>query len=217
MGIDRARGRIRIVAPDLAQQLARKDPRVVPILSSELPGLAGDGKFIGMSLEPEPCLYVSVDDDIAYPPDYVARLRAGLRAWSQRAVVGFHGSILHRPLESYRKDRTKFSLDSRLNSRRVVDVLGCGTVMFDTAFLNFDVRGWPQVNKNDLYLAIEATRAGLPLVCLAREKHFLRPLETEQPDSIFAALKRDDSQETMLALELQALQGQHGLCRGGSL
>jgi hypothetical protein len=192
----------------------RQHPQVVPILSSEVPGLAGDGKFLGMSRELEPCLYLTVDDDIAYPPDYVVKLRAGLEAHHQPVVVGYHGSILHRPLKSYLHDRTVLFFGAGLDRSRVVDVLGAGTVMFDTGVLNFDVRSWSQVNKNDLYLAMEAAKAKLPLICLARDEGFLRPIEAEQPDSIFAALKKDDSQETILAIQLQGLQARNGLSHG---
>ena len=48
------------------------DPRVVPIFASEQPGLGGDGKYLGLLQESQPCFYVGVDDDIVYPPDYVA-------------------------------------------------------------------------------------------------------------------------------------------------
>ena len=59
--------------------------------------------------ETKPCLYVTVDDDIKYPPSYVSTLRAQLEAEKGRAVVGIHGSILHRSLRSYRCDREIFS------------------------------------------------------------------------------------------------------------
>jgi hypothetical protein len=151
-----------------------------------------------------------VDDDIAYPPDYVAKLCAGLRAPGRPAVVGYHGSILHRPLKSYRQNRTVLFFGSALDQAKVVDVLGSGTVMFDTADLNFDVRVWPKVKQDDLCVAMEAAKARLPLICLARHRGFLRPLETNQLDSLYAALQKDDSQATMLAVELQNFETRNG-------
>jgi hypothetical protein len=187
-------------------EAARNHPRVVPIFSSEFPGLASDGKFAGMYHETEPCLYLTVDDDIEYPPNYVCTLRTQLEAEKGRAVVGYHGSLLHRSLKSYRYDRRFFFFGNGLDQSVIVDVLGTGTTMFDTALLKFDFRRWQHVNRNDLYFAIEAAKVGIPLICLAREHGFLRPIATEQADSIFARLKIDDSRETMLAIELQRLR-----------
>jgi hypothetical protein len=98
-----------------------------------------------------------------------------------------------------------------------VDVLGTGTMMFDTAFLKFDFRRWQHVNRNDLYFALEAAKAEIPLICIARERGFLRPIATEQADSIFARLKIDDSWETMLAIELQGLRSKTNQCHGSTL
>jgi hypothetical protein len=188
---------------------ARNDSRVVPILRREAPSLAGNGKFLGMTRESEPCLYLGVDDDIAYPPNYVAKLRAGLEAQGRPAVVGFHGVLLPGPFKSYLRDRTVFFFASGLDQTKEVDALGTGTVMFSTGDLNFDVRMWPHINKNDLCLAREAVKAKLPLICLAREENFLCPLEREQADSIYAALKKDDRLATILAIELMALKSRH--------
>jgi len=181
---------------------ARNNPRVVPILSTELPGLASDGKFAGIYREMVPALYLGLDDDIEYPPEYVFTLRAQLEARGGRAVVGYHGSLLHTPFRSYCYDRTVYSFGSALDNSRQVDVLSTGTVMFDLAELRFDVRGWSRTG-NDLHFATEAQKRGLPLVCLAHPANFLRPIEVEQTDSSFPGLKMDDSRETILAIELR--------------
>jgi hypothetical protein len=186
--------------------LVKNDSRVVPILSSEAPGFASDGKFLGLGREFQPCLYLGVDDDIEYPPDYVVTLHNALRAANGPAVVGYHGSILNRAVKSYRSDRTVLFFGHEMSQPRAVDVLGTGTVMFDTAHLNFDVRTWSCVNKNDLFFAIEATKAGVPLICLPRDANYLRPLATAQSDSLYVILTKDDSQETLLANELLEIQ-----------
>lgn len=187
---------------------AKDDPRITSILSAQMPGLHGNGKFIGLLLDPSDCLYLGTDDDIAYPPDYVSRLRAGLVACSGRAIVGYHGCVFARPFVSYRQSRRVRSFDQGLDRTRPVDLLGSGTVMFDTRALRFDVREWADVNVVDLNLAIEAAKARLPLVCLERAHGYIRPLATDQPDSVYTALKRDDSRQTGLAMHLQALRAQ---------
>jgi hypothetical protein len=188
--------------------VARNDPRVIPIFSRDEPGLAGNGKFLGLIREQQPCFYIGVDDDIIYPRNYVARLAAALAAHGSRAVVGVHGATLNRPLCSYLRDRKVLHFSNELESAQAVDVLGTGTIMFDTAILKFDARRWSQLGMADLRMAIEAWKIGLPMICVARPKGFLLPLEEGQSDSIFAASKRNDSGKTSLALELQALRAE---------
>ena len=187
-------------------EAARHDARIIPIFSRDEPGLAEGGKFLGLERETENCFYATVDDDILYPPNYVTRLAARLRAHGSRAVVGVHGSVLHRPLASYNRDRDLFHFTGELKFEQTVDVLGSGTIIFDTAVLRFDVRRWPHINMSDLDVAIEAAKSRLPMICVARKRNFLQALGNEQPDSIYSAMTRDDLRQTSRALELLALR-----------
>jgi hypothetical protein len=74
--------------------------------------------------------------------------------------------------------------------------------MFSSGALQFDVRKWPFENMVDLGLALEAARAGLPMVCAARDQDSVLLLGSNQKDSIRTALKKDDSRQTELAREL---------------
>jgi hypothetical protein len=183
-------------------QAAQGEPRIRCILSRDAPGLHGNGKFLALSFEPDPFRFIGVDDDIAYPANYAAALCEALRTYRGRAVVGYHGVILGRPLVQYHKGRTVFHFAEGLRSQRVVDVLGTGTVMFSSSVLNFDVNTWQHVNMLDVHLALEAARKKLPLVCLPRDQGFLRVLAGVQPDSNYSALLRDDSIQTALARQL---------------
>jgi hypothetical protein len=72
---------------EVVPELVRDDPRVVSIFAHEQPSLGSNGKLLGLLYELEPCLYVSVDDDIAYSPNYVshlARERLACRGWRTR-------------------------------------------------------------------------------------------------------------------------------------
>jgi hypothetical protein len=182
------------------------DPRVVPIFASEQPGLGGDGKYLGLLQESQPCLYVGVDDDIIYPPDYVSHLASELRVFSSRCVVGVHGRQLTQPFKRYLRDSKVFHFTRPLERRLRVDILGSGTTMFDTAVLQFDPRHWRHKNMTDIQLALEAAKVRLPMICVSRRAAFLRELEEDQADSVYAKLKKDDSIQTSLALELLAVR-----------
>jgi hypothetical protein len=186
--------------------VVRGNPRIVITRSQDVPGLRANGKMLGLAREDRACLYVAVDDDIYYPRNFIASLRRALAAFGDTAVVGYHGSILARPLVRYNADRAVFPYTTALDESRPVDVLGTGAVMFSSRALRFDVRSWPFTNMVDLGLAIEAARANVPMICIARKRKSVLMLDGIQRDSIFAALKRDDSRQTELARQLLQLR-----------
>jgi hypothetical protein len=188
----------------------RGDPRLTAVLSHDLPNLHANGKLLGLALEPGDFLYVSVDDDFWYAPKLVGHLRAGLSRYDDRAVVGYHGVLLRRPLTGYNRDKRTIPYTSRPIEDRPVDAIGTGAAMFRSSNLRFDVREWPYTNMVDLGLAVEATRVKLPMISLARRKRYLQPLANEQPDSIAVHLRRDDSRQTALAQELLRLKSTRG-------
>jgi hypothetical protein len=54
---------------------------------------------------------------------------------------------------------------------------------------------------DDLMVAIEAVKQGLPRIAIRRPQGFLRPLEENQPDSVFRKMIRDDSRQSKVMRE----------------
>ena len=84
--------------------------------------------------------------------------------------------------------------------------VGAGTAAFDSGHLRFDPAAWPRAVSNDLLLAIEAVRRGLPQVALPRAKGWLAPIGGVQPDSHYAAILADDRETSALMRSLLAMQ-----------
>src|SRR5229473_4838824 len=168
-------------------------PKIVPLLPSRFGALAGCGKFLGMELESQPCLYFCFDDDILYPPGYVEFMTRGLYRHRLQAVIGLHANVLKPPHLSYKRDRDVLHFTDALELDAHFDVLGTGTIAFHTGTFRFDPRAWQFKDMTDLMLAIEAAKQGLPRIAIRRPKNYLLPLETHQNDSIFLGLSSDDS------------------------
>jgi len=83
---------------------------------------------------------------------------------------------------------------------RLADVLGCGTIAFDTRVLRFDPRGWAPPNMDDLHVALLCARRGLRRVMIPRPQFWLKAVQLQQADSIFKQMLRDDRAQTRLAL-----------------
>jgi hypothetical protein len=176
-------------------------PKIVSLLPAQHGEIAGSGKFLGARLHPNPCLYFCCDDDILYPANYVEVLTRALQRNFLRAVVGVHGAFFQPPYRSYRTDRNIFHFSGALVVDSLCDLLGSGTIAFYTGSLRLDVHTWPYHDMDDLMVAIEAVKQGLPRIAIRRPQGFLRPLEENQPDSVFRKMIRDDSRQSKVMRE----------------
>lgn len=175
------------------------DPRIAPLLPDPAgPALRGTGKFVGLRAFGEPCLYFCFDDDILYPPGYVAHLAAALRRHRHRAVVGLHGAIYRVPVRSYARDRQVLHFAAGQDVDCVVDELGTGTLAFHSGCVDLDVRRWARSDASDLMTMLECIRQGVPRIAVRRPPGFVRAIAEHQPDSLYAASLRDDAPQTRL-------------------
>ncbi len=171
--------------------------KITPILP-EGRQLEGTGKFLGLRRLAEPCLYFCFDDDIIYPPSYVAYLASVLRRHRYRALVGVHGNIFRQPVRSYVADRICLHFERGLELECVVDELGTGTLAFHSECINLDPTRWQHMHMSDLMVAIEAMRQEVPRLAVRRPPHFLKAITENQPDSLWLQAQRDDSMQTKL-------------------
>jgi len=152
-----------------------------------------------------PALFLTVDDDIAYPPDYAEAMADTLHRLGGAAVVGVHGRTYLPPHLSYVRHCNNIHFSAPLSAPRHVHELGTGTTAFVSDRLEFDPMDWERHDMDDINLAIEAQRRGLPRIAIARAAGWLRALAEEQPDSIWTRTLADDSAHTRRMRELLAL------------
>ena len=186
---------------------AARHPRIVPVVAPVDTPLRASGKFYGLLQQTGPCLYFCFDDDILYPPDYVARMTAAIRRYGGLAFVGVHGTSYPGSRTSYTLDRKGRHFASRLRLDRVIDELGSGTVAFPSQLLDIDPRRWPHGDMDDLMLAIEAERHKISRIAIRRRRRWLVPLRQEQPDSLWVRTLADDSRQSVQLAELKILMG----------
>jgi hypothetical protein len=182
------------------------DPRIIVMRSSEEGPLHCSGRFLGLVREAEDCIFVTFDDDIVYPPDYVATLAAALARFRGRAIVGFHGVSFAPPFGSYLHDRTICHFQAGLSHDVRVDLLGTGTTAFVASRLPLDPRRWPSGTMDDLIVSLTAEDRGIPRVALARRPRYLLAIEQSQADSIYAATQRDETVQTQYMRSLMDLE-----------
>lgn len=179
-----------------------RHPKIVVLRSQDFGDLRANGKLLGLTMCSGPSWYLTVDDDLKYPEDYVERMTAQLSALPRKTVLGVHGSRLKPPVQSYRDDRESIHRAVLRIEHEPVDIIGTDSALFHTDVLKFDVRDWSTVNMVDLNFAIECAKRGLDRKLATRRRFWVEALSENQPDSIYMALKKDDSRQTRLANEL---------------
>jgi len=122
------------------------------------------------------CNVITIDDDILYPSDYVEKLLACSKRYSDNAVIGVHGSIF----KEYVKDASKcresvFNFQNELNKDTEVHMLGSGTTLFPASVLkHIDTElllNHPLAN--DELLAINMRNESISMVALCRDNEWM--------------------------------------------
>jgi len=122
-------------------------------------------------------VFVSIDDDIQYPSNYVERLRDGLRTWGEQCIVGFHSSTLAQAddwLQPQSMDTVAYWVEQRED--RVCNVLGTGTIAWSSAGITIGHDDLPFPVGLDLQIAVLGQRRGLRFVSLSRPAHWMTSL-----------------------------------------
>lgn len=161
------------------------DPKLDIILAGpgcKMPDMQSHGKFYWIG--DEDGYYCSVDDDILYPADYVARLVEGVERYGRRAIVGFHGGIYRLkqdgafPTRGTARDlRTLFGYNSKHGADTTVHILGMGVMAcYPTAIgLNADAFASDVGSGDDEDTALFAQKNSVPLVRLASPANWIIP------------------------------------------
>jgi hypothetical protein len=179
--------------------------RVTVRRAEECGDLHCSSRFLCLKELNDPTVVVVFDDDIVYPPDYVARLVQGLQQLEGAAVIGVHGRIFLPPHQSYARNVATLHFTHQLPEARYVHELGTGTSAFISSNLDIDPRQWDDTHMDDIVIAIEAQRRGLPRVALARARGWLRPCIEHQDDTLWDRTLRDDAEQSRRMRDLLRL------------
>lgn len=167
-------------------------------LSRDAVGDLGDaGKFYWLNdktVQSSCTHYLTLDDDLGYPEDYVATLKSEFDARNGQAVVGVHGSEFSQPVEDFvtsRQNRCRFY--EGLDRARSVHILGTATTMWSRDTIDLSREDFPLRNMGDLQLAIAAQRQRVPMVAIPRPEQWVierRPW-TDEGFSIWKETKQE--------------------------
>jgi len=158
---------------------------------------AGKFSFVNDANPDEP--YLTVDDDLNFPSDYVKKTVGFLKV-HPNSLVGYHGITIKPPVGKYFKDRKVTSYGGGLDEPMQVDCLGTGAMAFYPHAINITPTLFPSDNPQclDILVGRAAKNLGVPVLCIPRRESWITP-RPWSGWSIEQRYKDDDGRQTALA------------------
>ena len=138
--------------------------------------------------------HLTIDDDIEYPPNYVQTMILKIEQYQRKAIVGLHGTTFHADLKHFFINRTIYSYKNALETDKFVNMLGTATVALHTDLFNqkYDP-SLKYAGMVDVWLAIMAKRANIPMVCISRQANWLKAMKIPKSETDKAAKASESS------------------------
>lgn len=126
------------------------------------------GKFQGY--------YLTIDDDIVYPSDYVEKMIGFIEHHNRRAICCVHANIIQKPFVNFFKSRECFLFRDALPAEKVIDIPGTGTTAFHTSCIRLQVKDFRAASMSDIWLGYYAKKQHVPCIAVSRGSGWLKPV-----------------------------------------
>lgn len=168
-------------------------PDITVLRSQEFGDNRDNSKFFGLHMLAGAAYYITADDDIDYPANYIANVIAGIDRYGGKAVVGVHGVVYGAGSRHFR-DRITFHFEEGLAEDMLVNVLGTGTVGFHTGTFRPDCLAFERTGMVDLVIGRSLNDLNVPAIALARPPKMLRgQLHPADAQTLFDETKVENS------------------------
>lgn len=163
-----------------------------------------NAKFAGLHVLKSPEYYLTLDDDIIFPENYVKTLKNGIDKY--KCIVAFHGRVLISD-STYYFDKKKNLIFNYLNDVPQdvnVDVGGTGVMGFHTDYFNpKEILTSPYRRMSDLVFSYEAKKARKKIICLKHPSKWLKSVPLVGIKDSFK--KNNEQQQVELVKKIKAL------------
>jgi hypothetical protein len=132
------------------------------------------GKFYTLS-KCENSYYLSIDDDLIYPEDYVKNLITNLKKYDNKVIVSHHGRILTSDAKSYYKDAVvKYKCLDDVIAYDFVHFGGTGVMAFHTNLVKLKFEHFKTPNTADIWVGLFAQENNIPILVLPHNSGWIK-------------------------------------------
>jgi hypothetical protein len=203
VGIATFKGREKFLEKTIKSLINQVDE--INIYDNEVnPDLTDNGKFYFLQNYKKPIYYFSCDDDIIYPPTYIKDMVNAIN--DCKSIVTHHGRKLQKKGVSYYKGHVAYRCTHRVNRKKIIDVGGTGVTGFRTDYFNpIHIYKSEHKKMSDLVFALEARKQKKLITLLPHYAGYIVAQPVPREQTIFGNHVNDDSEQSMLADEIQSL------------
>ncbi len=179
--------------------------------SQDFGDLGDRGKFFGLQFSSG--YFFSLDDDLLYPENYIAKLIEKIEQYQRKAFICVHANLLpKKPLQSYYQDKVGIHFAKALHNDQHVEVPGTGTLGFHASLYQLNWDDFPTLNMSDIWLYKIAKIKNIPIIAIKRPDAWIKPLSLQpDPQSIYARYSKNDAEITKIVNSIQ--KNQSDLCK----
>jgi len=155
--------------------------------------------------------FLTVDDDISYPTDYVEKMLSYVDRFGRKSIIGVHGAVfpVGPPVtrwSEYLDLRRTHTFTSANSSFTQVNCLGTGTIAFHSqigipSFERFDT-----LRMVDLHIAVWAQENNITMYSCPRRKNWLTEFEIEHQTRIWAQANNETELQAEMIQTLNKIQ-----------
>jgi len=116
--------------------------------------------------------YFACDDDIIYPNNYCDTLIKKCELY--KSVIGLHGVIVIKPVNSYYKNRKVYHGFNELSSDIEVDLVATSSCLIDTSLLKISLSDFPIPNMADIWLGDLCKQQNVKSYAIKRKNKWLK-------------------------------------------
>lgn len=130
-----------------------------------------NGKFYGLTQIDKPCYYLTCDDDIIYPEDYVKKMIKDIE--THKCIITHHGKIIND--QDYLKGSERHHFSVRNYENKVLDVAGTAVTGFRTDYFKpSDIIKSDHFFVSDLLFAIEAKKQNKKIILATHKTNWIK-------------------------------------------
>ncbi|HEH9711660.1 TPA: glycosyltransferase family 2 protein [Pasteurella multocida] len=188
--------------PDFIKKLGNK--ATVINCQNKNESIRDNGKFILLEKlikENKDGYYITCDDDIRYPADYINTMIKKINKYNDKAAIGLHGVIFPSRVNKYfSSDRIVYNFQKPLENDTAVNILGTGTVAFRVSIFNkFSLSDFEHPGMVDIYFSILCKKNNILQVCISRPSNWLTE-DNKNTETLFHEFQNNDEIQSKLII-----------------
>jgi hypothetical protein len=143
--------------------------------------------------------FLTIDDDLIYPPNYVEYMIAKCKEYGNSRVMTLHGrNFASFPITSYYKSATeRYACLDTVKKNVIVQFGGTGVMCFHTDLFKLDLDYFMAPNMADVWIGRYCLDNKIDILCLRHEKGFIKYIP--QKTTIYDQESNNDGLQTEIA------------------